>query len=510
MEKLNSERVAKNTGFLFMRMLVLMGIGLFTSREILRILGVEDFGIYNLVGTIVIMFIFLQTALNNATSRYISFEIGTGNKESLQKTFSMSINAEIILALIIFLLSEILGVWFINNKLNIPGERLPAAQIVFQISLFNFLISLIKTPYSSLVIAHEKMNFFAYTSIIEGILKLLTVYLLTIIAYDKIVIYAFLQVVVTIIIFICFYLYCKKFFEDCSYKKYWDSSLFTKLFNYSGWSLLVNVCDIAVVQSITIFFNVFSGVTANAALAIANQVNSQLNQFLGAFSQSYSPQIVKSYAAKNYGYFMNLIYSSSKFSFFLLFGIAFPVMLNIDYLLDLWLSNPPFQTGEFLLLICIYSLLDSFSMPLWQSVHATGNLKVHQLLMGGVKILNIPISYILLKMGMPIVTVLFVYVLLNIICDIVRIWWLQYLIGLDVLDYLKNVIWPMFKIVCISVPLPWMIFYFHKDGLFCLIISTAIFLPIYFISIYYLAINSLEKDIIDSLFIKFRNMYFSH
>ena len=408
-------RVAKNTGFLFLRMTITVGISLYTSREILHILGVKDFGIYNLVGTIVVMFTFLQTALTHATSRFIAYDLGCGKQEKLQKTFSMSINTECALALIILFLSEAIGPWFIGHKLNIPNERINIAQWVFQISLLNFIINIIKTPFNAVIIAYEKMEYYAYTSIVEALCKLLIVYTLLIIPFDKLVIYAILQTLVTVIVFIWMFFYSQRHFSECKYRYYWDWGLLKKLLNYSGLSLLVDVVDIAVIQSISIFFNIFSGVIANAALAISNQVNAQLVSFLNNFSQSYYPQIIKSYAEKDYTYFMNLIFSASKFSYFLYFGIAFPIIINIKYLLRIWLTTPPLQTEFFLCLIIGYNIFDSFSQPLWGSVHATGKLKTHQLLMGGIKSLNIPVSYLLLKLGYPIISVLCVYMILNII-----------------------------------------------------------------------------------------------
>ena len=495
----NSERVAKNTGFMFIRMLVVVGVGLFTSREVLRVLGVNDFGIYNLVGTIVVMFTFLQAALNNATSRFITYDLGAGNTTNLQKTFSMSMNTELILAGIIILLSEIVGVWFIEYKLHIPDGRMEAAQWVFQISLFNFALSIIRTPFNSLIIAHEHMNYYALTSIIEAVLKLVIVYLLIVLPADKLVLYALLQMGVTIAIFLWMVVYCKHHFEECHYTKYWNKGLLKCLMNYSGWSLIVNIADIAVNQSISIFFNLFYGVAANAAYGVANQVNTQLNYFITNFSQSYSPQIIKSYAAKKYDYFMKLIYSTSKLTFFLYFSVAFPIMINIRFILDVWLVNPPKMADTFLCLIVGYNIFDSFSNPLWMSVHATGYLKVHQILMGSIKIMNIPISYILLKLGFPIYTVLAVYVALNALCSIVRIIYLRTLIHLDTLDYMKKVIWQMIKIVLISIPIPLAILYFSDNRLLNLFTTSISFYLLYLPGIYFLALNAREKDLVKDM-----------
>lgn len=285
-------RVAKNTGIMFARMFLLMAIGLFTSREILRILGVSDFGVYNLVGTIVLMFSFLQTALNNATTRFITYDLGIGEKENLRNTFLMGVNSEILLSLVILLLSEMVGPWFIENRLNIPTDRLEAAHFVFQFSLLNLIINIIKTPYNSTIIAHERFDFFAYNTIVEAVAKLSIVYLLTVSSIDKLIAYAALQVVVSIAVFGWMFIYCYKNYEETHYKWYWDGRLLKSLSKYSGLSLLVNLVDVAVIQSISIFFNIFSGVVANAALGIATQVSGQINGFLSNFSQSYTPQII--------------------------------------------------------------------------------------------------------------------------------------------------------------------------------------------------------------------------
>ena len=502
MSSQKSNRVAKNTGFMFIRMLVTMAVGLFTSREVLRILGVEDFGTYNLVGTIVVMFAFFQIALTNATSRYITFDLGAGNKDNLQRTFSMSINSQLILAVIIVLLSEIVGPWMIEYKLMIPSERLNAAHVVFQLSLLGFFVSLIRTPYNSLIIAHEKMDFYAYISIVEVLFKLVIVYMLSVIAYDKLIVYAVLLVCVSLVISLWMYVYCKHHFDECDYVRIWDADLFRKLTNYSGLSLLVNLCDVAVLQSISIFLNIFSGVIANAALGVANQVNTHLNQFLGNFSQSYGPQIIKSYAAKDYDYFMKLIFSTSKLSFFLLFGVAFPIVLNIEYILRIWLVTPPPLAGSFLRVIVCYYLIDSFSQPLWTSVHATGNLKVHQLLMGGIKILNIPISYTLLKIGYPPIIILIVWAFLNMVCAIVRIWWLRYLIGLNVRDYLRKTMWPIVYVTFLSILVPFMIKYNVQNEILCLILSSILFWGVFSLVIYLMALNTSEKKLINSLLLK--------
>ncbi len=494
-----SVRVAKNTGFLFFRMLVVVIVGLFTARVVLRILGVEDYGLNNLVGGLVVMFTFLRTALNNATSRFLMFDLGKGDISNLRKTFSMSMNTEFILAIIIFVLSEVVGLWLIGHKLNIPAGRLDTALIVFQISLFNLAFGIIFSPFNALIIAHEHMNYYALTSIIDVVVKLLIIYLLLVIPGDKLIILALLQTASTIGITVWIVMYCKCNFAECKYVRYWDNRLLKAILNYSGWSLIVNMIDVAVSQSISIFVNLFSGVVANAAYGVANQVNSQLVNFINNFSSSYYPQIIKSYAAKQYDYFMKLIFSTSKLTFFFYFFAAFPMMINIKYVLKIWLVNPPVMSDTFLCLIICYYFFDSFSTPLWSAVHATGCLKVHQILMGSIKILNIPISYILLKIGLPIYTVLVVYVTLNAVCSVVRIVYLRTLIHLDIPSFFHKVIWQMVKIVAISIPVPLAIMCFSDNHLLNLFATSISFFVIYIPSVYFLALNASEQNIVKGI-----------
>lgn len=489
-----SERIAKNTGFMFVRLLVTVFIGLFTSRVVLQTLGIDDFGLNNLVGGLVVAFSFLQSALNNATSRYLTFDIGKGNTENLTKTFSMTMNAELILSGIIVVLAEAIGPWFIANKLVIPESRLAAAQFVYQLSIVNFVVGLILTPFNSLIIAYERMNFYALTSVIGVVFKLLIVYLLWIIPYDKLYVFAVLGCLVTLIMDGWQVFYCRKHFRDVQYVKYWDKGLIKQFLSYSGWSLLVNLTDIAVSQCISIFFNLFRGVVANAAWGIANQVNQQLSGFLNSFSSSYNPQIIKSYAAKDYDYFHRLIFSASKLSYFLYFGFAFPIIINIHLILKVWLGTPPPMSDIFLLLIILFTIFDSFQFPLMASVHATGYLKVHQPMMAGIKLLNIPISYLLLKAGAEIYCVLIVYASLNAVCAVCRTIYLHYLIRFNLWAYLREVVVKMVVVTVAAVLLP-VIFYIKvANGWSLLALTTVSFFAVYLPLIYCYALSEPEKN----------------
>lgn len=453
-ENNNSSRVAKNTLYLFFRMILVMLVGLYTSRVVLEYLGVEDYGIYNLVGSVVVLFSFLQQALTNATYRYLAYGLGEGDKVKLSSIFSMSVNVHIILAIVLFLLCETFGLWFLLHKLVVPEGRMDAAVVVFHFSILTFCLNIIKTPYNSSIIVHERMNFYAYTSIVEVILKLLIVYLLVVFSYDKLILYSVLLFFVSLILFVWYFLYCNRAFIECKYKFIWEGGVAIDMVKYSGWSVVVNMVDVAVNQSVAFFYNVFFGVVANAAMGIANHVNGYLNQFLSSFTQSYNPQIIKSYAAGSFDYFIKLIFATSKFSYYLLFLLAVPVALNIDLILELWLKTPPEGTGIFIIMMIAYSLIDAYSAPLWIGVHATGNLRTHQLLMSSIKVFNIPLAYFLLKLGCPAWSALAIKAFLNFVCSILRPVYVQHLYSLPLKKYLLQVILIIYAVTALILPLP--------------------------------------------------------
>ena len=302
--QVKSKRIAKNTLFLFIRMALILCVGLFTSRVVLNTLGVDDFGIYNLVGSVVVLFSFLQSALTNATYRFFAYELGKGDEVQLKRTFAMAVNAHVILALVILILCEIGGTWFLNHKLVIPEGRMDAANIAFHFSMLCFCLNIIKTPYNSAIIVHERMGFFAYTSIVEALMKLGIVYMLVCFAMDKLILYSMLMLGVAVVLLVWYVIHCNRLFEECRYKPVWDGGLIKGMLKYSGWSVIVNAVDVTVNQSVLFFFNIFFGVVANAAMGVASQVNGHLTNFLNSFTQSYNPQIIKSYAAGEQNYFI--------------------------------------------------------------------------------------------------------------------------------------------------------------------------------------------------------------
>lgn len=500
-----AKKVAKNSLFMFVRMAIVLCVGLYSSRVVLAALGVSDFGIYNVVGGVVILFAFLQQALTNAAYRFFAFELGRNNRDGLKKAFSTAINTHIILVVILLILSETIGLWIFKYKLSIPESRLDAAQIVYQLSVICFCSNVLRNPYHSAIVAREKLNFIALIGIIEAFLKLAAAYMLLATSSDKLILYANLILLISILTLVVYFIYCRINFAECKYQYIWDSKLISQMMGYSGWSILVNFVDIAVNQCTIFFFNAFSGVVANAAMGIANQVNGQMFQFLNSFSQSYNPQIIKAYAAKDLDYFIKLLFATSKFSYYLLAFVAVPVMLNIDFILELWLKNPPPGTSLFIILMLLYSLIDAYSAPLWIGVYATGNLRNHQILISCIKITNIPLAYILLRNGMPVWGALALKAAINFICSLVRPCYVKKLYGLPLNRYLKNVLFTIFFVSLISIPLPVYAATQIESGFWRLVLSSTIFLILFVPTVYMIGLEKFEKSFINSYLLKILN-----
>ena len=322
----NNKRIAKNTLLLYFRMLFLMVISLFTSRITLQTLGVDNFGIYNVVGGIVAMFSIMSGSLSNAISRYITFELGKGDKKILKKVFSTAINVQIIMAVIIAVLIEIGGVWFLNYKMNIPDGRMVAANWVLQFSIISFVVNLISIPYNAAIIAHEKMSAFAYISIYEAVMKLVVVYLIVISPFDKLIVYSFLILLISLSLRLIYGVYCKRKFEECSYMFILDKPLLKKMTGFAGWNFLGAGSFLLMTQGVNMLLNMFFGVALNAARGIATQVENVVNQFTTNFGTAINPQITKSYAKGDYDYMHKLVFAGSKYSFFLVVVLCLPII----------------------------------------------------------------------------------------------------------------------------------------------------------------------------------------
>lgn len=450
----NNKRIAKNTMYLYMRMFVILIVSLFTSRVILQVLGASDYGTYNIIGGVVVLFSFINGALTAATQRYLNFYIGRKDMQKTHDVFCMSMNIYIILSGIFLVLAETVGLWFVNTQLNIPNGRMIAANWIYQFTVFSFMLNLTRIPYNASLIAYEKMDFYAYLSLLDVILKLGIVYLLYISPIDKLIAYGFLFMLTDLTDNIIYRVYCKKKFKTASYHWIWDKDLFKELLSFSSWSLFGNAANVVAQQGLNILVNIFYGVTLNAALGIANQVASKVVQFFSNFQTAFNPQIVKYYAEGEKEEFFKLIFRTSRLSYFLMLLISFPLILKIDVILDLWLVDVPKYTGIFCQLILIYYLIEALAGPLWMSIQATGDIKNYQILMSVLIFTNLPLIYICLKIGLPVWTVWGVRIFVDIITCIVRCFYLKGKIHLPLDKYIKDVLWPVFLSTIMVLPLP--------------------------------------------------------
>ena len=396
----NNKRIAKNTILLYVRMFVMMAVGLFTSRVILDALGASDYGIYNVVGGLVTMFSVLTGAMSVATSRFLTFALGVGDKEQLRKIFVTAVNIHLLIAVAMIVIAEVAGIWFLNHKLNIPAYRMEAANIVLQFSIATFVINLINVPYSSSIISHERMGIYAYFTLYDVFVKLIIVYALYVSPIDRLIIYALLLCLANLTTQIIYWIYCKRQFEECRYFFSLDKTLLKKMFGFIGWAFWGNAAVVAKDQGMTLLLNIFCGTLVNAAQGIANQVNAMVNRFVTNFMTAVNPQITKQYAAGEYESMNKLIIRSTKFSAFLMLVLIVPIIVNIDDLLGLWLVKVPMHTSSFVSLILFYSFVDCFTGGLITGILANGKIKVYEIALTIIYALNIACAYIVLKLGM--------------------------------------------------------------------------------------------------------------
>ena len=486
----NNKRIAKNTMMLYFRMLLTMGVSLYTSRIVLQVLGVEDFGIYNVVGGVVAMFAIINGSLSAASQRFITFELGKKENKKLTETFSITVTIHTLIAVIVLLLAETIGLWFLNNKMNIPIDRLEAANWIYHFSVISFLIQIVSVPYNASIIAHERMKAFAYISIVEVSLKLGIVFLLQLFNYDKLKLYALLILLVSLIIQSIYINYCKRNFSECRYKFYWDKNLFHQIASFAGWNFIGASSYVLMTQGVNILLNLFFGVLVNAAQGIAVQVQNTIGGFVNNFMTALNPQITKSYASNDRAYMMTLIQQGARFSFYLMFFLSLPVLIETESILKLWLKIVPNHTVIFVRLSLIFVISQTLSGPLITAMLATGKIKKYQIIVGGLQMLNLPISYIALKIGFPPQTTLIIAIAIAYISLAARLWLLRGMIGLSAKEYLRKVFGNVMLVSMVSLILPLVLHFNMSLGvlrLFTVCIASVIScgIVLYFIGLTY-------------------------
>lgn len=451
----NKKRVAKNTLFLYFRMILIMVVSLYTSRVILAQLGIRDYGINNVVGGVVSMFAFLNSSMATATQRFLTYALGKGDGDRLRKTFAASMNIHIFIALVIVLLAETIGLWFVNAKLVIPQDRMFAANVVYQFSILSFCVNIIQVPYDAVLIAHEKMSIYAYISILETILKLVIVYMLSISPFDKLITYSILFFAVTLFIRFTYQIYCKKHYAESKFMLFWDKDLYRQMSGFAGWNLFGSLAWLCRNQGLNIILNLFFGPVVNAARGVANQVSGAVMNFISNFQTALNPQITKEYAVGQIKEMEKLAYLGIKFSYIILFMLAFPLMLNIQFVLGIWLVKVPEWTSIFVILTLVDSLVGNlFGVPLMTSLSATGNIRNYQIVVSSIILCILPVGYVALSLGAGPTSVFYVCIIFNFISGFVRFLFCRKQIGYSLKKLVKEVILPVLCMTIVAIPLP--------------------------------------------------------
>lgn len=441
----NNKKIVKNTTLLYIRMFVLMAINLYMSRVVLQCLGVTDFGIYGIVGSVVTLFSFMNSAMSTCTSRFLSYYIGKNDAKAINEIFCASLNLYVVLLIIVLFFAESIGLYIVNNTLNIPEGRITAANWAYQFSIFTFCANILRIPYNSCIISYERMSFYAYLSIGDAVVKLVGISLLWLYDRDKLIMYSIIIFITTSIITFLFYIYCHKKLPLSNYKfKKVNKKQYAELLSFSGWSLFSGIANMGSNTGVNMLLNIFCGVTVNAAVSIANQVSNAMYSFVSNFQTAFTPQITKLYASNDTEGCNRLVYHSSKFSFYLFGILILPIMIAMPIILSLWLGNVPEKAVEFTNLILIYLLIDALFSPLWFYIDATGKIKVHQLVTGILILSNFPLAYIALIMHCSPESVWYIRIAINIIANIFRLIYISYKFNFPSTLFIRNVLIPIF------------------------------------------------------------------
>lgn len=453
----NNRRIAKNTLFLYFRMLLLMIISLYTSRVILRELGVEDYGIYNVVGGVLALFTFINGSLYSATSRFLTYELGKGDIAIMKKTFSNALALHLGLALIVIILGETVGLYIVNHVLIIPQERLFACNILYQTVIISTFFNLAQVPNGALIISYERMSFYAYIGIFDAVSKCVTAILIQYIDYDKLISLSLLNLIISVIVIIAQAIYCRQNFPEVfTISPHIDKTMSKKMLGFSFWSLIGAAAYMLRIQGVNIILNLFFGSVVNAANAIAYQVNNAVGGFVSNFSTAVNPQIIKSYASGEDSTLKKLLFRSGKFTFFLLMFLSFPLILETNFILHLWLGKDiPEYTIIMTRLVLIISMVESYTYSIGCAINATGNVKTYQTTISGIMLLIFPLSFILFQYGLPPYTALLVYLVTSILALVTRLYFIHKQLLISPSEYIKRVFLKTIPIAigCILVPL---------------------------------------------------------
>ena len=489
----NPRRIARNTLMLYVRMLFLLFVGLYTSRVVLLALGVDDFGVYNVVGGFVAMFSVLSGALSGAISRFLTFELGKGDSEKLGAVFSSSVTIQTAMALLVILLAEGLGLWFIGSGMQIAPERIGAAKIVLQLSILTFAINLISVPYNAAIIAHERMKAFAVIGIGEGLGKLGVAVAIAHFGGDRLILYAVLMCIVALLVRLCYGLFCHRNFEECRAKFRWDGALTRRMFAFAGWHFLGSGAGVLRDHGGNILINLFSGTAVNAARGVALQLSGAVQNFATNFMTAINPQITKSYAAGDLEYTRKLVFKGARYSFFLLLLLGLPVLANLPFLMEVWLKEVPALAVEFAALALLLAMSESLSGTLITALLATGEIRNYQLIVGGITLINIPLSWLLLKLGFAPTCVMVVAIALSQVCLFARVLLLSGKAGFKAVKFITGVWARSLGTAAVAAALPFLLAPLLHDGWAGCLESIAVCLAWTLLAVAFLGLDKDER-----------------
>lgn len=498
----NNKRIAKNTIFLYGRMLLILFISLISTRIVLKELGIEDYGIYNVVCGFVYMFNFLSTSLSNGIQRFYNYELAYKGKDAAIRVFNTALFIQVTLFLILLLLLETVGIWYINNKMVIPDQRLGAANYVFQFSILSLFFIILQVPFSSAIMAHEDMGYFAFVSMADSILKFLLILSLNFINGDKLIIYGLIITFISFLTFLLYFLFCKRKYDYLKINCRIDKNILPSMLSFSGWNIVETLAHTLKGSGINLLLNFFSGPVINAANGIAMQVGDYLKGFSQNIIVAFRPQLVQSYAVGNYKRVTSMLFIMSKFSYCVMLLIAIPIIIEVDYILNLWLGEDMVKVAPVFVSLClVFSTIGSLNAPLSQVVHATGIMRNYQLCASIIIGLSIPISWVCLRVGFKPESVYYVLITLTVINQVTSTLLVRQVFPLKIRDYFNNVILPCFILTFLCPILPFIAHLIFPQSLLRLFVVCFLSISITLSLSYYLLLSKEERDIIGAYII---------
>ncbi len=495
----NNKRIAKNAIMLYIRMFVTMLISLYTSRVILQALGVTDYGIYSVVAGVVSVIGFLNSTMSTATTRFLTFDLGKRDDNLLRNTYSMCIMIFGLLSVIFVLLSETIGLWFLNTQMTIPADRITVANFVYQFAVLSSITGLMRATYNSLVIAHEDFGFFTYINIAESALKLIICFVIMTVSIDKLAFYSFLMFLVFALSFGVQFLWCRSKYEEASFAWFWNKPLFKEILSYSGWNLFGSMSSMAKDTGLNVILNMFFAPAVNAAYGIASQVNGVVYQFFASFYNAVNPQVIKYYAQEDMKNMMDLVFRSSRFSFYLILLLSVPIAIEAPTLISFWLGHVPEHVVSFIRLIVIITAIDATANMIDTSAFATGNIKLYQATVGLISLLNLPLSYIALSKGAAPEMVFAISLGLSLFAFFARLWAVNKVLDFPVKDFLIKVCFTILLVTIVSIIIPVALHVVWHAGLFSAIVSCFVSVIITVIVMLTIGMNKTERRRILSL-----------